>query len=103
MNEDASSLYKSAASNVAVEIRDVCESFPDSVDLMSINAEGAEYEILSRLIETKSISKIKNVQVQFHRIHPQAAEMRNVLCEKLKETHEETYCYPFVWENWTLK
>ena len=34
--------------------------------LMKINIEGGEFELLERLLETRLISRIENIQVQFH-------------------------------------
>ncbi|KKT37078.1 MAG: Methyltransferase FkbM family [Parcubacteria group bacterium GW2011_GWA1_44_13] len=74
-----------------------------SVDLMKINIEGAEYDLLEKLIETGWISKIGNIQVQFHDFIPNAYDRMIKIQDKLKLTHELTYHYEFVWENWKLK
>jgi FkbM family methyltransferase len=76
-----------------------------SIDLIKINVEGSEYEILERLIEVNFIKKIKNIQVQFHKF-PELCDpinRRNNIREKLKQTHELTYDFEFIWENWQLK
>lgn len=74
-----------------------------NVDLMKINIEGGEYELLEHILKENLISKIKNIQVQFHRNVPFPDKRRKKIQEKLKETHKLTYCFPFVWENWTLR
>jgi predicted GTPase len=75
----------------------------DNIDLMKINVEGAEYQILEELIDTKNISKIKNLQVQFHLFDEEENNNYNNLVQKLSETHELSWRFPFVWENWKLK
>ena len=73
----------------------------NSIDLMKINVEGAEYSILENLIQTGGISNIKNIQVQFHLIEKHE-NVYSELEKKLEKTHKLTWKYPFVWENWKL-
>jgi len=73
------------------------------IDLMKINVEGAEYKILNELINNKSISKISNLQVQFHMFDENNNNEYEPLIQKLSETHELSWRFPFVWENWRLK
>lgn len=73
------------------------------VDLMELNVEGAEFKILPHLIETGAIKKIRCLQVQFHKFFPDATLLRDQIRAKLLETHDELYCYPFVWESWVLR
>ncbi len=75
----------------------------DKIDLMKINVEGAEYPILNELISSKKIDKINNIQVQFHLFDGKENNDYSELVDKLLETHELTWRFPFVWENWTLK
>lgn len=84
--------------DVAAELEEV-----QSIDLMKINIEGMEYELLPRLIETGLISRIKNIQVQFHNIVPESDRLMWTIQNELKNTHEQTWGYRFVWENWRLK
>lgn len=72
------------------------------VDLLKINIEGLEYEVLSKMIETDDIKKIKNIQVQFHAFDEDCMQKYNELKNKLEKTHILTYNYPFIWENWSL-
>jgi FkbM family methyltransferase len=73
------------------------------IDLMSINVEGHEFEILTRLLETGAVSIIENLQIQFHTFVTDAEERRASIRERLAATHDEAYCYPFVWESWRKK
>ena len=73
------------------------------IDLMKINIEGGEYDLLEHLIETGDVEKIKNIQVQFHDFVPDAENRMKSIQADLCRTHELTYQYEFVWENWKLK
>ena len=73
------------------------------IDLMKINIEGGEYDVLNDLIQSNTIKKIKNIQVQFHKFVNKSKTKRKKIIKKLKLTHHRTYCYYFVWENWRLK
>ncbi len=74
-----------------------------NIALMSINIEGAEYELLQSLFEQKTIKIIKTIQIQFHNFLPNASVLRDNIRSKLTKTHTCTYNYPFVWECWTRK
>lgn len=74
----------------------------DVIDLIKINVEGAEYSILDDLIRSNTISKIKNIQVQFHLIENHGEQYNNIV-KDLEKTHKLTWRYPFVWENWEIK
>lgn len=70
------------------------------IDLMKVNVEGGEYDLLPHLIRTGWISKVRDLQVQFHDFVPDAdARMRDIQ-QELARTHRVTYSFPFVWENW---
>ncbi len=73
------------------------------VDLMKLNIEGAEFDLLDRLIAKKLHKKVTDIQIQFHKIDDKSEERRNKIREKLSKTHDCTWNYPFVWENWKLK
>jgi FkbM family methyltransferase len=73
------------------------------VDLMKINIEGGEYELLEHLIDTGLISRIQQLQVQFHNFVPNAEARMHSIQKRLEQTHVLTYQYSFVWENWALK
>ena len=75
----------------------------NKIALIKINIEGGEYKLLDRLIETNLIEKIENIQVQFHDIEPDSSLKMEKIQEKLRKTHEPTYQYKFVWENWRKK
>lgn len=106
---DGSSIYNTKKSTVKEKIilKDIYEFVIENnivfIDLMKINIEGGEYELLERIIETGLIKRINNLQIQFHHWIDKAEIKRDIIRTKLSHTHTETYCYPFVWENWQIK
>jgi len=75
----------------------------DNIDLLKINIEGAEYDLLDRIIELGILPKIKNLQIQFHRFVPDCQARRNNILADLSKTHECTWNFEWIWENWKLK
>ncbi|MBA3664199.1 MAG: FkbM family methyltransferase [Bacteroidetes bacterium] len=73
------------------------------IDLIKINIEGAEYDLMDRIIELGYLTKCKNIQIQFHDFYPDFQNRYNRIKTELEKTHLLTYSYPFVWENWQLK
>jgi len=74
------------------------------VDLMKINIEGGEYELLDALLDTPEL--IKNIgyfQIQFHEFVPNARARRENIRQRLSETHQLMWDFPFIWESWELK
>jgi FkbM family methyltransferase len=107
IDKDCSSAFKNGKEVRKVQLIKASEFFEDKliqkIDLMKINIEGGEYELLLHLIESGWISKINNIQVQFHDFIDNAEIIIKEIQKKLAKTHYLTYQYPFVWENWKLK
>ena len=104
----SSSLYRSSTGDTErVEIRDVAavldELGHEHVELLKLNAEGAEYEILNRLFETGDVDRFGNIQVSFHHVVDEPERRRNAIRGQLEATHELSYDYEFVMEEWTRK
>lgn len=73
------------------------------IDLLKLNIEGGEYGVLSRLIETCSVSKIKNIQIQFHRCVPNSDMLVSNISSDLLKTHHLTYdAGAYIWQNWEI-
>lgn len=104
---DGSSIFRSSCEREEIRIIDIADWLRSNavatIDLMKINIEGGEYELLERLIETGLIRGVRNVQVQFHAIVKNADARMKQIQDRLRETHNLTYQYRFVWENWALK
>ena len=72
----------------------------EKIDLIKINIEGDEYAVLNNLLDNKLINIFTNIQVQFHHFIDNSDQKRKLIQDRLSETHELTYNYDFVWENW---
>lgn len=71
-----------------------------NIDLLKINIEGGEYDILPHIIEKNLISNINYLQVQFHNFINFAEKNRTKIIYNLSKTHQQQWCYPFIWESW---
>lgn len=109
LGADSSSFYIKTKDNViCAEVREFSHELLTSlgvqgIDLMKINIEGGEYDLLEHMIENGTIKLVKNLQIQFHNFVPNAIQRRRSIKHQLGFTHQETWCYEFVWENWLLR
>jgi len=104
---DSSSVFRASDRRQEIQIVDIADWIRhnniSSIDLVKVNIEGGEYELLERLLETDLIRIIRDLQVQFHEIAADSGARMEEIHEQLSHTHNLTYQYRFVWENWTLK
>ena len=107
IEQDGSSIFKSSVNSQEIVLKNATDFMQinhiSHIDLMKINIEGGEYDLLEHLIDTGFISFISNIQVQFHDFVPNAIDRMQAIHDKLAITHETTYQYLFVWENWRKK
>jgi len=108
LNGDASSSNLTTGKPIDVEfctIETILNRFNISeVDLIQINIEGDEYLLLEHMIETGTIKKFKNIQIQFHLGIENDVERRNKIREDLiGNNFKIKFDYPFVWESWEIK
>ena len=86
------------------EVRDVVAAFDelglDHVGLLKSNIEGAEYDLLDRLLDAGWFERIDHLLVQFHEWHPWAYWRRHRIRRRLGATHEQVWNHDFVWEYW---
>jgi FkbM family methyltransferase len=106
--EDGSSIYRSGAAATRIELVRAVDFLQAhdirAVDLAKINIEGAEYDLLDDLLDSGCITIFRNLQIQFHDfVVENAAARMQAIQQRLAATHELTWQYPFVWENWRLK
>jgi len=59
--------------------------------------------VLTHLIETGYINQITYLQIQFHDFVPEASIKRQLIRNQLSKTHDEAWCFDFIWESWVLK
>lgn len=105
---DASSVFIKNDDGEQIQLKSIIKFLEtkkiNAVDLIKINIEGGEYEVLESLLEHDKIKMFKNLQIQFHDfIIENARERMENIQKQLAKTHELTYQYDFVWENWKLK
>lgn len=105
MNGDASSSNSSNGEAVRVKLNSIDTVLKkwdlNEVDLIQINIEGDEYALLEHMIENNSISKFKNIQVQFHLGIKNDIERRKKIRQGLIDNNFKiNFDYPFVWESW---
>jgi len=105
---DSSSIYQNKNNKSEnIKMINICDYMNGNniqkIDLIKINVEGEEYNILEELLSNDKIKNIGDIQIQFHDIFPDSIERRIKIREELSKTHEETYCFDFVWENWKNK
>jgi FkbM family methyltransferase len=102
-----STLYADGAGTfgaTTVEVRDADAALRElgvgDVELLKLNIEGAEYDVLDRLLDADWLPRCRHVLVQFHEWHPRAHPRRRAIRARLAETHDEVWCYPWIWERW---
>jgi FkbM family methyltransferase len=108
MSDNSSSVFLKTENSETIQLKSIVNFIKlnniTKIDLIKINIEGGEYEVLESLLENDLIGIFDNIQVQFHDfLFENAKERMNAIQEKLKLTHQITYQYEFVWENWKLK
>ncbi len=107
LDDVGSSLFRGKNKGVTVRVEDAAELFNmckiSHCNLLKINIEGGEYEVLPRLLEAGLISKIDNLQIQFHDLRQESLAQMNAIQSELKKTHELSWQYKWVWENWKRK
>ena len=104
--DEGSSLFDAESGSAAVDVRlvDISqlieERFPDGLGCLKLNVEGAEYEILEKLLTTGQVGSIRSVLVQFHKGLPNYIRRREQIQMRLSKTHRKIFDFPFVWELW---
>jgi len=73
------------------------------IDLMKINIEGGEYDLMDYILKTDFITKITDIQIQFHNTVKNHLKRMIDIQTKLRNTHYQSYCFPTIWENWRIK
>lgn len=104
---DASSTIVPGETNIDISIASchdiIIENGWNEIALMKINIEGGEYDLLEHMIESKMISRVRNIQIQFHDFVPNARTRMMSIQNSLRETHDLIYYFPFIWEGWRRK
>jgi len=102
-----SSAFGKKAEAAQMKLVDVATWFSEQhvnhVDLIKINIEGGEFELLERMIEADLLNRVTALQIQFHNIEPESFERMEAIKNQLAKTHNPTWQYKFVWENWVRR
>ena len=75
----------------------------NKVDLLQINIEGEEYPLLEHMLETGTINKFKNIQIQFHHqgfVFDPISRRKKIQNGLIKNGFTQKYNFEFVWESW---
>lgn len=91
---------------IEVAVLDVANTVPiftSHVDLLKINAEGAEYEILERLLDADLMRSVDHLQVQPHTVVPDYENRWAAIRARLAATHQLTFDEPFCWTGFSLR
>lgn len=88
-----------------VALRDVAElvNFHSDISLMNINAEGAEFEIIERLLSSQAITLVRYLQVEFHKFRADAKRREAVIDACLRSTHDLKFATAEGWSAWRRK
>jgi FkbM family methyltransferase len=78
------------------------ERYPDKIDLLKINVEGAEYDIIPDLIENWGIEKATHIQIQFHKTAPNYESRRKDIEKKLLKTHRKIWGYDWIFDSYEV-
>jgi FkbM family methyltransferase len=97
----------SASGTIDVQLVDVRQlfqkRFSSGLGCLKLNVEGAEYEILEKLLSTGQVSGIRFILVQFHKGPLNCIQRREQIQMRLSESHNKVFDFPFVWELWREK
>jgi FkbM family methyltransferase len=102
LNGEKSGVFEEGAERIRVKSRDIIDIVDDLhfIELLELNIEGAEYEILERLIQGDRISCVNVLQIQFHNLSKSHELFRAQLRIELSKTHRQVFSYDWVWERW---
>lgn len=105
---DMTGKYANNPDKETVEIVSVDKLFdlegeqPEMIDVLKLNIEGSEFDVVEKLIETGLINRVRNLQVQWHDVVPNAQARYNGLQKELARTHRLTFDHGWVWQSWEI-
>ncbi len=103
---EGSSIYREGTIKKNVQFKNIKTFLEQNnikqIDLIKINIEGGEFDLLEYILDEGLAVQIKNFQVQFHDLFPESKARMEKIQSRLSKTHNLTYQYHFVWENWEL-
>ncbi|MCK5819850.1 MAG: FkbM family methyltransferase [Psychromonas sp.] len=106
-NDASSTKITDIEMSESIQLKSIVEFIENNrihkIDLIKINIEGGEFDLLPSLLDHEIITKVDNLQIQFHEFIENSETKRNNIRKQLEKTHELTYDYYFIWENWKIK
>ena len=104
LDRDGSSAFVGDGPRLVVPVADVARHFAEragsGLACMKVNIEGGEYDLLERMLETGLTACVRSLLIQFHQVAKDSAARRDRVRAELARTHDEVFCFPFVWERW---
>lgn len=102
---DSTGEFAASENRQSCTVRDIGELITQvgKIAVCKINAEGAEFSILERILECGLAAMVENFQIQFHTIVPNYQARYEAICGGLDKTHNRTFYAPWCWEGWTIK
>jgi len=92
---------------ITAPVRDIASELDElgyeQVDLIKLNIEGGEYDVMERLIETDWLPRVRIFMIQFHEWFDGAHRRHRRIHRALRKTHDVSWRYPFIWEQWIRK
>jgi len=105
LNKDATSVYSKQGTPEIISLVSIAEFMHlhniDHVDLLKLNIEGEEFPLLDFIIKNNITNSFTDIQVQFHQFIEDSINKRNEIRASLALTHNLTYDFEFIWENWS--
>jgi FkbM family methyltransferase len=101
--EGSSIVSRRSDDSIQVRLVDVCQHLSNQgrqVALMKLNIEGAEFELLEKLLWSDVLDNSGDFLIQFHLGTTDARSRYRKIADKLRETHRCLWRYPFLWELW---
>lgn len=107
MKGDSTGVYADGGVAISVRLIGIIEAMSmadvTTVKVVKINCEGCEFAILEKLLSSGGITRIENIQVQFHGVAPNAEARYEYIQHQLPNTHMLTLDAGWVWQNWKRK
>ena len=93
--------------SIEINVLDVSKLFDrlgnKQIACFKLNIEGAEYDVLERIISTNNLEKCDSFLIQFHK-QPLDYQPRYLKIQQyLEKTHNLIWGYDMVWEKWVRK
>jgi FkbM family methyltransferase len=104
----SASLLKNRIGNAhEVTVRKASEVFTErysgmDIDLLSVNIEGAEYDVMPDIIENFGLESVKNIKICFHNNVKDYRKKTKEVQEAMSVTHHKVWGYEHWGESWVL-